>query len=373
MAKPQLRGQEGQKITLNLGDEIPVANTTFGSIGGAGSLATTPVSSYTYKDVGINVIVTPRVTFDGDVILELTRREQRGRPGREHRRPELPVVRIAKGRDARFACATASPRCSPACCARTRAATYKGFPGLIHLPVFKSLFTSNDLSSGQTDIVMLLTPRIVRGHDLKQQDINPVYIGSQQNLGLTGPPPLIGAPEPGGAAPAPPAPQGAPGQLAARSGRNRHAAAARRRPADAAGAGPSTTPPPLPPQPEAAAAADAAAGAVAHASGARDHAGPGAAAVVRMMVTTPGPEFRLGGGPYTVPISVSDSPRVTTVTVTLTFNPAVLKVRSVQEGSFMRQGGVDGAVHPPGGSGRRPRGPHGGAQRRRRWAPRDRA
>jgi len=61
---------------------------------------------------------------------------------------------------------------------------------------------------------------------------------------------------------------------------------------------------------------------------------------VRMTVTTPGPEFRLGGGPYTVPISVSDSPRVTTVTVTLTFNPAVLKVRSVQEGSFMRQGGV---------------------------------
>ena len=31
VAKPQLRGQEGQKITLNLGDEIPVANTTFGS------------------------------------------------------------------------------------------------------------------------------------------------------------------------------------------------------------------------------------------------------------------------------------------------------------------------------------------------------
>jgi general secretion pathway protein D len=62
---------------------------------------------------------------------------------------------------------------------------------------------------------------------------------------------------------------------------------------------------------------------------------------LRMVVTTPGPEFRLGGGPYTVPISVSDSPRVSTVTVTLTFDPAVLKVRSVQEGSFMRQGGVE--------------------------------
>src|SRR5206468_11245999 len=54
---------------------------------------------------------------------------------------------------------------------------------------------------------MLLTPRIVRGHELKQQDIDPVYIGSQQNLGLTGPPPLIGAPTGGtGVAPVTPAP-----------------------------------------------------------------------------------------------------------------------------------------------------------------------
>ena len=48
----------------------------------------------------------------------------------------------------------------------------------------------------------------------------------------------------------------------------------------------------------------------------------------------------MGGGPYTVPISVSNAPRTSTLTVTLTFNPAVLKVRTAQEGSFMRQGGV---------------------------------
>ncbi len=48
----------------------------------------------------------------------------------------------------------------------------------------------------------------------------------------------------------------------------------------------------------------------------------------------------MGGGPYTVPISVSDAPRLSTISLTLTYNPAVLKVRTVQEGSFMRQGGV---------------------------------
>ena len=44
----------------------------------------------------------------------------------------------------------------------------------------------------QTDIVMLLTPRIVRSHELTATDLAPIYIGPQSNLSLGGgPPPLI--------------------------------------------------------------------------------------------------------------------------------------------------------------------------------------
>jgi general secretion pathway protein D len=68
---------------------------------------------------------------------------------------------------------------------------------------------------------------------------------------------------------------------------------------------------------------------------------PGTApGVAQIVVTAPGTEFRMGGGPYTVPVSVSNAPRISTLSVTLTYNPALLQVRSVQEGSFMRQGGV---------------------------------
>jgi general secretion pathway protein D len=62
--------------------------------------------------------------------------------------------------------------------------------------------------------------------------------------------------------------------------------------------------------------------------------------VAQIVVTPPGTEFRVGGGPYTVPISVTNAPRVSTLSVAITYNPALLQVRSVQEGSFMRQGGV---------------------------------
>jgi hypothetical protein len=48
----------------------------------------------------------------------------------------------------------------------------------------------------------------------------------------------------------------------------------------------------------------------------------------------------VAGGPYTVPIAITNASRLSTVTVSLSYNPRVLKVRLVQEGSFMRQGGV---------------------------------
>jgi general secretion pathway protein D len=65
---------------------------------------------------------------------------------------------------------------------------------------------------------------------------------------------------------------------------------------------------------------------------------PGAA---RIIVTTPTPEFGVAGGPYMVPISIDGASRVSTVTVTLTYNQAALRVRTIQEGSFMRQGGAN--------------------------------
>jgi general secretion pathway protein D len=46
----------------------------------------------------------------------------------------------------------------------------------------------------------------------------------------------------------------------------------------------------------------------------------------------------VGGGPYTVPLSINGASQVTTVSLTLTFDPLMLRVRTVQEGSFMRQG-----------------------------------
>ena len=38
----------------------------------AGGFANIPQSSFTYRDVGVNITMTPRVTYEGEIILDLT-------------------------------------------------------------------------------------------------------------------------------------------------------------------------------------------------------------------------------------------------------------------------------------------------------------
>jgi Cohesin domain len=54
----------------------------------------------------------------------------------------------------------------------------------------------------------------------------------------------------------------------------------------------------------------------------------------------------VSGGPYVVPLSVNNASRLSTMTLTVTFNPNVLRVRNVQEGTFMRQGSVTATFTP---------------------------
>jgi hypothetical protein len=61
----------------------------------------------------------------------------------------------------------------------------------------------------------------------------------------------------------------------------------------------------------------------------------------QIVVTPPGTDFRVGGGPYTVALSATNAARLSAVSLTLTFNPAAVRVRAVQEGSFMRAGGIN--------------------------------
>ena len=54
----------------------------------------------------------------------------------------------------------------------------------------------------------------------------------------------------------------------------------------------------------------------------------------------------VASGPYTVPISINNATRLSTITLAVTYNPAILRVRTVSDGTFMRQGGVTASFTP---------------------------
>jgi len=359
IAKPQLRGAEGQKITLNLGDDIPVPSTVFTPLA-TGGANTNPLTSFNYRPVGINVEMTPRVTVEGDVILDLLVENSTRSTDVNVAGQNLPSFGTRKV-TTRLRLRDGESNLLAGLLREDDRSTLRGIPGILRLPVLNKLLGSNETDVRTTDIVMLLTPRIVRTQEITAGDLSPIFIGTQQNLGLNGPPPLIAAlPEPEPAAPlAQPAPQ--PGANPAGPGAPNAApnatpgisiippgsspipgtTAVPAAPAPAV-PGPATPqgaaagqPPPAPSAATPAAIPAAPAGATA----ANPNPG-GASAGAQVIVTPPAPEFRVGGGPYTVAVSATNASRLSGLSLTITFNPAALRVRAVQEGSFMRAGGV---------------------------------
>ena len=55
-------------------------------------------------------------------------------------------------------------------------------------------------------------------------------------------------------------------------------------------------------------------------------------------MVAPTTEMLVAGGPYLVPLYIAGASRISTITLTMTFNPAALRVRTIQEGTFLRQG-----------------------------------
>jgi general secretion pathway protein D len=345
IAKPQLRGAEGSKISLKLGDRIPVISTAFTPIAGGGA-GVNPLSTYNYQDIGVNIEMTPRVTLEGDIILDLVVDDSSLGANVSVAGQSVPsfgqrtVTTHLRLRDGESNLLAGLLR-------EDDRKALQGFPGAIHVPILKQLFSANDNSTTTTDIVMLLTPHIVRTHEITDTDLAPIYIGSQQNLGVGGPPPLIAPPqEPG--APAAPAPTPAGPQTLAPSGTT---IAAPPGTSPVPGTVLVPTPPAVAPAPPVTVPPEPPAGVPVEpapttpvgpppASEVTPTTTPGVGAA-QVIVSPPGTTFRVGGGPYTVPISVINASRLSTITLTLTYDPTKLKVRTVQEGSFMRSGGVD--------------------------------
>jgi type II secretory pathway component GspD/PulD (secretin) len=294
IAKPQLRGAEGARLVLNLGDDIPVVSTSYTPLasGGAG---VNPLNSYTYRPIGVNIDLTPRVTLDGDIILDLILDNSSLGPPISVAGVEVPSFG-KRTLTTRLRLRDGESNLLAGLLREDERTALTGFPGIMEVPILRNLFSANRSDVTETDIVMILTPHIIRSNEINSADLMPIAIGSQQNLGLGDRPTLFGA-----ADVAPEAPAAA------------------------------VIPPSAPPV------------------ATNIPAAPGAA---RLSVASAIADALVGGGPYTVPITIADAARISTLAVTLTFDPAIVRVRSVQEGSVMRTGSAGATFTQQVGPGR---------------------
>ncbi|HEX9367151.1 MAG TPA: hypothetical protein VF921_11010 [Vicinamibacterales bacterium] len=215
LASPHLRTAEGLTATARFGEEVPVPVTTFAPIA-AGGVNTQPITSYTYRNVGVNIDITPRLHHDDEVSLALkitlsslgTTTGFGGLPTFGNREIST-TIRLKDGETNMLAGLIRDDERS----------VLSGIPGLSDVPMLGRLFASTHRETQQTDIILTLTPHIVRVLDLTEADLRPFRLGREggaasfgELLNPTGPPkdepfdPTATTQPPRAAAPALPAP-----------------------------------------------------------------------------------------------------------------------------------------------------------------------
>ena len=79
-------------------------------------------------------------------------------------------------------------------------------------------------------------------------------------------------------------------------------------------------------------------------------AAPPSSGPARIVLTSPSAQpdgtLQAGGGPYTMPITISGAGQLSSISLSITFDPNVVKMPSVTQGSFMMQGGAQTTFVP---------------------------
>jgi general secretion pathway protein D len=172
LANPHLRMEEGMSSTARFGERVPVPVTTFAPIA-AGGINTQPITSYTYENIGVNIEITPRLHHDDDVTLavkiSLTSISGTGFGGLPTfgNREIATTIRLKDGETNMLAGLIRDDE-------RT---VLSGIPGLSDVPLIGRLFANTHRETQQTDIILTLTPHIVRVLDLTEADLRPFRLG----------------------------------------------------------------------------------------------------------------------------------------------------------------------------------------------------
>ena len=185
LAKPQVRITEGEESSFSIGDRVPIPVTSFNTANTAGSNVV-PITSYQYQNVGIQVDITPRVHHNEEISLDLEIEvsDLSGQIGDQPIIGSRNIKTSIRLRDGETNFLAGLIRTN-------ESNTQDGIPGLSDIPVLGRLFSKKRSDNRRTDIVLTLTPHIIRRADIREEDLAPIWVGTEQNVVFRGSSPRI--------------------------------------------------------------------------------------------------------------------------------------------------------------------------------------
>src|SRR5437899_6174126 len=183
---PEVRSVDGQTAKLKIGDRIPIATGSFSSgIGIAGGTAggINPLvnTQFTYQYVGVKIDLTPRVHPNREVSMKLKVEVSAHTSDVSIGGITQPVIsqRVIE-HDIRLKEGEVS--ILGGLIQRTASKTHDGWPGLAKLPLLGYLFSHNKTDHQEDEVLIVLTPRIVRMPEWTKANLRPLYSGSETNV-----------------------------------------------------------------------------------------------------------------------------------------------------------------------------------------------
>ena len=175
LAKPNLRGLDGEEISFMVGDEVPIPETQFQAIA-AGGINSSPVTTYRYRNVGVEIKVTPFIHQNNEVTLKTKLTINFISSGASSSFPTFGKREIEN----KIRLKEGETNIIGGLIRDDIRGSINGIPGLSKIPLLGKLFGRSDRDVSQTDLIFSITPKVIRRTPVSAEDNQAIWSGGMQ-------------------------------------------------------------------------------------------------------------------------------------------------------------------------------------------------
>ncbi|MES9866156.1 MAG: hypothetical protein ABW157_12520 [Candidatus Thiodiazotropha sp. LLP2] len=174
LANPKVRVINGKPAKIHIGDRVPLRSSTVQDA--TGQTRTT----FEYKDIGIKLTVEPDIHLDNSVTVKMGL--EVSTLGQNLGTQDEPAFSIGtRNADTSMLLRDGETAILGGLIRDEERSSETRVPGLGDIPVLGSLFTTYDDQRTRTDVLLTITPRIVRAWDLPPEESRSLFSGTRNN------------------------------------------------------------------------------------------------------------------------------------------------------------------------------------------------